>query len=368
MALAAPDGVVSLLMPAKLLNAGYAAPLRRAYGANILALEDWSDDPRRRQWFDADTFPLGVLAQKQSVRAREIAVFSCGESFTLSRAEFASGGGEWALVPPDAAAILRRLQNAHPTLETTLGRKPFMGVKTGDNDRYFLDVAEVRGRIAVTRDGLTIPLTAMSRCVRGRDVQRWSTRDSHWMLFPPPAGFPGRPEWLTRLAGSMGIEPGDLRLSFVRAEHTGIKVAWKDLSRGMAAVVLPDTVSVDGEPVPLVPNQTLYALDTQSLGEAYALAAILNSTVAGALLVAVAERAKDAHYRYFARTVAALPLPDVRPHRQTLERLSRRAHRGIDVSAEIDAVTATMYGVSEDELRVLREFLERRLHARSSSE
>lgn len=368
MALAAPDGVVSLLLPAKLLNAGYAAPLRRAYGENILALEDWSDDPRRRQWFEADTFPLGVLAQKQNVRARDIAVSSCGESFRLSRAEFASSGGEWALVPPDAAAILRRLQRAHPSLETMLGRKPFMGVKTGDNDRYFLDVAEVRGRVVVTRDGVEIPLTAMSRCVRGRDLQRWSIRASHWMLFPPPAGFVGRPEWLMRLAGSMGTEPGDLRLAFVRAEHTGIKVAWKDLSRGMAAVVLPDVVGIDGEEVPLVPNQTLYGIDTQSLGEAYALAAILNSTIAGALLVAVAERAKDAHYRYFARTVAALPLPDLRPHRQSLERLSRRAHRGMDVSAEIDAVTATLYGVSEDELRILREFLEKRLHARASSE
>lgn len=163
------------------------------------------------------------------------------------------------------------------------------------------------------------------------------------------------------------MEPRDFRLSFVRPEHVGIKVAWKDLSRGVAAAVLPDVVHIGEQPFPLIPNQTLYAIDAVSLDEAYVLAAILNSTIAGALLISVAERAKDAHYRYFGRTVAALPFPDPRPEWERLVRLSRRAHRGAAVEGEIDAVVARLYDVTAEELAVLRSFLDRRVDARRAS-
>ncbi len=79
--------------------------------------------------------------------------------------------------------------------------------------------------------------------------------------------------------------------------------------------------------------------------------------LAGALLVCTAERAKHAHYRYFGRTVGALPFPDTTPE---WDRLVRAARRGQD----IDEAVARLYGVSAEELELLREFLERRLGAR----
>ncbi|HEX2060910.1 MAG TPA: hypothetical protein VHK90_09215, partial [Thermoanaerobaculia bacterium] len=293
-------------------------------------------------------------------------VAACGESFELPRAELAVGGptSEWALVPPEVASILRRLRERHRPFEHVLGRKPFMGVKTGDNRSFFLDGKLRRGRL-VTTDGVRVPLSALCRCVRGRDLQRWRVHESLWMLWPRAwAGAKKPPRWLETLAAARGLKPEDFRLSFVRAEHVGIKVAWKDLSRGVAAAVLPDAVYISEVAFPLVPNQTLYAIDAVSVAEAYAIAAVLNSTIAGALLVAVAERAKDAHYRYFGRTVAALPWPDVQAEEETLVRLSRRAHRGRDVQSEIDAAVARLYGVSGEELEVLRAFLARRLGAR----
>jgi hypothetical protein len=367
MALVSSEGVVSMLMPAKIINAAYATPLRRAMRDHVLAIDDWSDDPRRRRWFDADTFPLGVLVQKQRARS-DVRIAACGQSFALPRVALESGTGEWALVPPNAARVLQRLRNGHRTLESFLGRKPFMGVKTGDNRNFFLEVQRVHATHVITVDGVRVPLNAVCRCVRGRDLQRWTTSDSHWMLWPPPNGWSKPPRWLSKFAAIREIDASEVRLSFVRAEHVGIKVVWKDLSRGVAAAVLPDVVHIEQQAVPLVPNQTLYAIDAVSVSEAYVIAAILNSTIAGALLVAVAERAKDAHYRYFGRTVAALPFPDPQPQWDVLERLSRRAHRGVDVSEEIDEVVARLYRVDVRELRILQEFLERRLHARGASE
>jgi hypothetical protein len=384
LSLAKSDGVVALLMPAKIVNASYAGPLRRAASQRVIALDDWSDDPRRRRWFEADTFPLGITLKKVEDRQSCLAVLpppdrtgriACpplvritagGESFELSRDALAVNGAtsEWALVPPEVAAILRRLRATHRSFETVHGRRPFMGVKTGDNRNFFLEAERIRGGHLITYDDVAIPLTAVCRCVRGRDLRRWSVDASHWMLWPPPGGWRKPPKWLEKLAAARGLKPGDFRLSFVRAEHVGIKVAWKDLSKGLAAAVLPDVVHVNEVAFPLVPNQTLYGIDAVSLDEAYAISAILNSTVAGALLVAVAERAKDAHFRYFGRTVAALPWPDTRPEREQLVRVARRAHRGADVMRDLDALAARSYRVSESELAVLQQFLAKRLDAR----
>lgn len=361
LSLAKPGGVVALLMPSKIVNASYAGRLRRAAAQRVIALDDWSDDPRRRRWFDADTFPLGITCG--AAAARDVRITACGESFELPSGALSVDGAtsEWALVPPAIAEILHRLRAAHPQLQDVRRRRPFMGVKTGRNRDFFLDAWAIRGGHLVTEDGIRIPLTAVCRCVRGRDVRRWGAAASHWMLWPPAGAWRRPPKWLVKLAAARGREPSDFRLSFVRAEHVGVKVVWKDLSRGLAAAVLPDVVHVNEMPFPLVPNQTLYALDATSLDEAYAIAAILNSTVAGALLVSVAERAKDGHYRYFGRTVAALPWPDLKPEWETLVRLSRRAHGGADVMRELDALAARAYGLTEEELAVLERFVARRL-------
>src|SRR5438477_12857210 len=174
------------------------------------------------------------------------------------------------------------------------------------------------------------------------------------MLWPPRAGWKQPPRWLQRFAEARGVE--EFQLAFVRPEHVGIKVAWKDVSRGMAAVVLPDAIE---RSIPLIPNQTLYFIDAVSLDEAYAISAVLNSTVADALLLAVAERAKDAHFRYFGRTVGRMPLPRLDSF-DTLVRLSRRAHQRRDVREELDRVVATLYGLSEADVQTLRAFVDHR--------
>jgi hypothetical protein len=233
-------------------------------------------------------------------------------------------------------------------------------VKTGDNHAFFLGECRIRGAALITGDGLCVPLAHVARCVRGRDLKRWSAGASEWMVWPPRHGWKKPPRWLEKLAAARGVDVSAFQLAYVKPEHVGIKVAWKDVSRGMTAAVLSDSVDVDSRAVPLVPNQTLYSIDAASLDEAYALSAVLNSTIANALLLAVAERAKDAHFRMFGRTVAQLPLPPL-DDAAALTRLARRAHAGRDVVAEVDQAVAKLYGVSERELGKLRRFVDHRL-------
>lgn len=357
LSLAGDGGIVSMLMPAKILNAAYAAPLRRAAAQHdIVAIEDWSASAKR--YFDADTFPLGLTLAKRRPRG-PVRVVDDGLSFQSKPADF-TGTCEWSLVPPDAAAILRRLRAAHRPLAITLGRRPLMGVKTGDNHAFFLGECAIRRAALVTADRLCVPLAHVARCVRGRDVKRWSAGPTEWMVWPPRNGWKTPPRWLQNLAQARGVDVSAFRLAYVKPEHVGIKVAWKDVSRGMTAAVLSDSVDVNGRAVPLVPNQTLYSIDAASLDEAYAVSAVLNSTIANALLLAVAERAKDAHFRMFGRTVAQLPLPPL-DDAPALTRLARRAHAGRDVDDEVDQAVAQLYGVSGRELAKLRRFVDHRL-------
>jgi hypothetical protein len=367
LSLTAPGGVMSMLVPSKLLNAGYAAGLREhaAACANIVALDDWSSDAHRH--FDADTFPLGItLAQRNGAPPpATISITSAGESFALPSGALTIGGTEWSLLPPDVHAIVARIHATHSPLAETLGRVPLMGVKTGDNDAFFLDVKRVRANAVETTDGLHIPLTSVCRCVRGRDVRRWTIADAPWMLWPPAGGWRKPPRWVERFAEARGAGVETLRLKYVRPEHVGIKVVWKDLSRGFCAAVLEDSFRLGERNIPLVPNQTLYSLDASTIEEAHVLAALLNSTIVNVLTITIAERAKDFYFRYFGRTVARVPLPKVAPASEPWTRLlraARRARRNPDHAGdEIDLAVASLYGVSSTEHTRLASFLHKRL-------
>ena len=367
--LTTPGGVIAMLLPAKIVNAAYAAPLREFLfdGVTVAALIDWSDE--RRRYFRADTFPLGLVAKRERDHGGTIDVTAAGESFSIAACDLSVDGrrSEWSLAPPDVAHILSRLRDRFPPFDEAIGRRPVMGVKTGDNQSFFLEARDVDCGWLTTADGVVIPTEFICRAVRGRDVRRWSTRESQWMLWPPAAGWSQFPAWLVELAGKRGVEPDVLRLSYVRAEHVGIKVAWKDVARGMAAAVLPESVEVAGHSFPLVPNQTLYSIDAVAMDEAYAIAGLLNSVVVDALLLAVAERAKDDHYRYFGRTVSAIPFPlptEGSERWQRLVRSSRIAHREKEAPPGHEAVVADLFELSSGELEVLRAFAARRLAAR----
>jgi hypothetical protein len=175
------------------------------------------------------------------------------------------------------------------------------------------------------------------------------------MLWPPPGGWRKPPRWLQRFADARAIDVGDLRLSYVRPEHAGIKVVWKDLSRGLIAAVASEA---------LIPNQTLYVLDAASLDEAHVLAALLNSTIVNCLTICIAERAKDYHFRYFGRTLARVPLPHITPADDAwaaLARCARRGRDGAEVMSEVDAIASELYGVTPAEHSRIAHFVSRRL-------
>lgn len=361
--IARTGGIVSLLLPSKIASASYAVRLRDALMSDtgILAINDWSD--RAKDLFDADTFPMALTVRKGSPRSSSVDVRSDGSAYAIDQSALPldGQGSPWLLVPPELRSIIERMTTMHPSLAENLGRHPVMGVKTGANRKFFLDDLVIRpsGMVFSPAIGREIPRSAVCRTVRGRDLRAWRAEASMWMLWPPANGWGPGCEWVDDVARSLGMSRQQLRLSWVRVEHLGTKVAWKDVSRGLQAAVLPATTLIDGIEFPLIPNQTLYSIDTASMDEARMLAAVLNSRVARAFALASAERAKDRHFRFFGSLIAGLPLPLLETGsvaRQALIRLARQAEAGVDVQDALDIVAMQAWQLDARDMEVLARF------------
>jgi hypothetical protein len=212
--------------------------------------------------------------------------------------------------------------------------------------------------------------------VRGCDVAAWSRRESRWVIWTH--GEDGRPltppartlAYLRRHEARLLARSGIGRNAPIGAifrvsrEILGHKVVWHDLARTLEAVAVPAVAgSAHGPANPVVPLNTTYFIAAGTGTESLLLAALLNSLPVRCFARAVAERAKDARFRFFAWTVGILPIPrDWRDPTATrrLVRLSRDAHAagGIDPAAqtELDSQVAAMYRLSDGDLAAMHEF------------
>ena len=129
-------------------------------------------------------------------------------------------------------------------------------------------------------------------------------------------------------------------------------LAWHDLASTLNAVVLPAGT---------VPLNTVYfmALPDEL---AHLLCAYFNSLPVRVYARAIAERAKDAHFRFFAWTVSLLPLPAAWRgfEVEQLRAIARAAHaaHGIAEAAqsELDAIVARAYGLGRADMRALADY------------
>lgn len=343
-------GMLGLLLPEKLLSASYATPCRDRLASHtaIVSLHRESRDA-----FDADTFPLSLIFRKDRPHADSPID---ADGFQV-RADRIALGGKWLLAPPPVRAALQQMASeGDPLGEQSLGRI-CMGLKTGANDVFLRDdVRTARDGFSVA--GVRVPQQAVVRVIRGRDVSAKGVGDGAWMLWPPGLARMRR-QSLETLARGIGCTVDRLlRCGTINIAPHERCVIWKDVARRMIPVVLPRTMEVGGSTVAVVPNQTLYCLIAESDADAFAFAALLASTPAGAFLNAIADAAKDGHRRFFGATVAQLPVPPAVFEPATWMRLAALGASLTEQRAEIDRIIAPLYGLSSRALRELRLWME----------
>jgi hypothetical protein len=167
-----------------------------------------------------------------------------------------------------------------------------------------------------------------------------------------------------RLAARDGLRAGmPLGAVFRVAPHTlSAKLAWRDLARNLEAVALPQRTRTHGRLRDLIPLNTVYYLPLDSIEDAHLLAGF-NSLPCRTFARAIAERAKDAHFRFFAWVIEMLPLPaDWKSgfHAERIRCIAETAHqrRGIsaELQAELDRAVGRAFGLTSQDLNALREY------------
>ena len=322
-----PDGVMSLLVPAKLWRSLAGGGVRRLLmeRGGLLAIEDWSGAPAM---FDAATYPSLLVAGKSTTPATN------GVRLGVHRGRLRvawetdrrilpldeSAGAPWVTLPPDARQAFDRLARDGVALaESGLGIAT-MGVKCGCNEAFLVNA---RSR----EDGVTI--SDGSRCavleprlvrpvIRGQAVRAWrDAGNGESLVFPhsddgqvldrlPPALRNWLLPWRARLEARADAKGHRAWWSLFRLEGSRFdrpRVVWADLGRSLQALVL----EAGDRTVPL---NTCYVMVMRDRMDAMALAALLNSPVADAWVGAIAEPARGGYRRHFAWTMARLPVPD----------------------------------------------------------
>ncbi|MGH7477464.1 MAG: Eco57I restriction-modification methylase domain-containing protein, partial [Longimicrobiales bacterium] len=389
-ALLAPGGVLAMLLPAKFLRSLNGAGVRRLLLTEvpIRCLTDHSLD--QHAIFRADAFAAAVVAARAATSDsrnaaidREAAASHVDVtltrrgvralSFTVARDELPLIPGDleapWLLAPPDVLRVLRRMQRAGAPLGTT--RRVRRGVVTGANRAFIARRVEPKlGGLAFVwpeaapegADPLVIESAALAPLVRGRGIRAWSYSADHALIWPgAPATAAARQPRLTRYLDALPAHHRRGPRHLTRATLAP-KVAWHDLADSLHAVALPARVSTRwvGQ-APLVPLNTVYFVPVSSDDDALLLAAVLNSLPIRTFARAAAERAKDARFRFFAWTIAALPFATrLDAARTELIAIARAAHVGqaIDAAAaeRLDAIVTDAYGLGSADVDVLRGF------------
>jgi hypothetical protein len=346
LALAAPAGVVALLVPAKLWRslAGGGTRALLAREARLLRLEDWSEAPCG---FDAAVYPSVIVASptdgepaelQASVRRQSLVVEwdSAPEAICLDATDRAS---PWLLMPPDVRRAFDRVTaHGRPLGESSLGR-PTLGVKCGCNDAFVVERGPRDGAmIAATHGGRRgqIERDMLRPLLRGDTLTSWRVPPTSagivWTHAPSGAPLPTLPDgaarwlapWRRQLAARADLRGRRAWWSLFRIEGATSaqhRVVWSDFGRRPRAAVIPE----GDETVPL---NSCYVLPCPELDDALALAALLNSPLAAAWLNAIAEPARGGWHRYLGWTISLLPVPMDWPRARDI--LAPIAERAVD--------------------------------------
>jgi methylase of polypeptide subunit release factors len=348
--LAAPDGVVALLVPAKLATAGYGSAARHALAATttLLHVADLSGRPEAA--FEATVYPLAVVARKSRPDPRHrVGSELTGATGAAVPQTRLLGGGPWILVREPLREALAGLAREHPTLDGILACH--LGLKTGAN-HIFLDPPE------------ELEPDLVRHAVRGRDLRPFAAEPRRRLLFTHSADGrplrslpPGAAAYLAAHADELrgradyaGGPPWSLfRVAAATAPH---RVVWPDLARRLTAAAL-----VGRRDARLVPLNTCYVAPTRSAVEAERVTAWLNASWLRAAARAGAVPAAGGFARFTAGVVGRLPLPSHVLACTALPELAAAGRRGEPIQDDLDELTARHLELSAGARSALRRFL-----------
>jgi hypothetical protein len=375
-----PGGSVALIVPSKLWRslAGGGVRAFLCERAHVRTITDFGSGDRT---FEAAAYPSMLIARhpfgkNSPIPTVRVVAHRDGQSCTwevpFKTLGFdGSTGSPWLLVPPEVRSAFDRLRRAGFPLATGIAGRALLGVKTGCNEAFIVNVesAGARDLTATIRSGSregVIERAMLRPVLRGESVSRWvtATKDSFviWthddlrrpLRSLPPLTLQWLRHWrrdLERRTDRGGRAEWWTLFRTEAADASTPRVVWADIGRAPKATVIQAND-------PTVPLNTCYLLRCPTLDDACAIAALVNSDVISAWLDVLAEPARGGYKRYMGWTMALLPLPADWPRaRNLLAPVGARATAGEPPSASaLRGVVLDAYRLSESSVMPLLEW------------
>jgi hypothetical protein len=343
--LSAPQGIVAMLVPAKLATTSCSVAARHALATTttLHVVADVTGMPEAS--FDATVYPLALIATKAPPPPGHQVRTGLRQGGALVRQAELTGGSPWILIP-GLQQIVTELERSTPPLEATT--TCHLGIKTGLNRIFLNPAADLEPEV-------------LRPALRGRDLKAFHCCSRLTLLWPhdragrPLAMLPPRAAaYLARFEAELrarrDYEAGPIWTLFrTRAATARYRVLWPDVARQLRAVAL--TAGHEAEPIPL---NSCYVAPVRTASQAHALAAWLNSSWIRAVARLRAVPASGRFARFNAQVVGGLPLPEGALADPTLSRLGRAGQAGESVQDELDCMTAQRLSLPPLAQRALR--------------
>ncbi|RLE62085.1 MAG: hypothetical protein DRJ47_11245, partial [Thermoprotei archaeon] len=389
-------GVFGFVITSNVVRSLYAGAMRKTLIAEttILSIVDYSLS--RVQLFEkAQNAPLILVFKKgkppdgHCVKVSMVNRLEERRTWLIPQSELPlykeDPASPWLIAPFEVVKIMRKMQKAGPRIGDVFTTN--MGIKTAANDIFFVKRFEPTDEVGIvlaeTEGGDTIRIEkeVLRPLVRGKDVDAWHykvedyiiwTHDDEGKVLPklPPNAkhYFGKKNIKEKL-----IKRNDYRKNMpywtifrVSAEKLKDKVTWQDIEKTIKAVFIPsqifDTPLRDYRKT--IVDHTVYfiSVDTKMLG--YLLAAFLNSTPVKAYVASYVMRTGAVYCHYLGWYMGVIPIPDIAIKIGASELvevskiLHQQAGRNRDALRRLDEIVASLYGLSLEELKLAREFLE----------
>ncbi len=308
-------GVVGLLVPSKVMSAGYGETARY-HLVRETSISYIHRVPDTHAAFGATTYPTAIVFRKTKPKRRHQLQLGFGTRTRISQTALRTSG-PWILLP-DAMrdAIAEFTGSGVPLGEVA---SPMLGVKTGADGFFVGRVVRRAGATVIVRfdnEEAELETSTIRAALRGRDVRAFAVEPSRVLLWghgasgKPVANLPSRAtEYVRRqrqrLRQRTDYSGGPLWTVFrTRCTLGENPIVWPDLVRRPVAVALRET----GHPNS-VPLNSCYVAHAPSRESALAWVAVMNSTWAMAYCIAAGDEARGGYRRMNARLAKHMPVP-----------------------------------------------------------
>ena len=386
-------GLFSIIVANKWLRARYGKPLRQWLKKQTLReIIDFGDLPVFEQ---ATTYPCILTvgkgrardtfeaAQMESLEFESLREYAQGRRYTVDKSLLDDGG--WSLARREVQDLLRKLMNSSKPLKEYVNGKIHRGIVTGFN-RAFIVSKEVRDQL-IGEDAKSAEI--IKPFLIGRDINRFVTPPAERYLLFTRRGidieaFPAVENYLSQYRESLEPRPRGWQGSWPGRKPGNYK--WYEIQDSIDYFQAFDATKIV---VPSIIRSASYALDdtgvytndktTIIVADSLYLLGVLNSKLMDFVMHQIASTKRGGYFEYKPMYLAQLPIraidfdnaDDVAMHDKMVALVERMlalhgqlaglSGEGRRVAAlrieatdrEIDALVYGLYGLGEDEARVV---------------